>query len=196
MTDYATYRAGLRLAGRRVVVVGGGHVAQRRVPTLLAVGAEVTVVSPVVTPAIEGLGDEITLVLRGYRSGDLGGAWYVIAATDDREVNELVSAEAEAQHTFCVRSDDATRATSWTPAVGRHDIVNHHGVARGSGPAHGHEFFFRTKSWIDREADPVKVAVNCPCNVLATNTARQLHWAGMYALDAYCRQRAPQLLIA
>ncbi len=56
MTDYATYPAGLRLAGRRVVVVGGGHVAQRRVPTLLAVGAEVTVVSPEVTPAIEGLG--------------------------------------------------------------------------------------------------------------------------------------------
>ncbi len=123
MTDFATYPAGLRLAGRRVVVVGGGHVAQRRVPTLLAVGAEVTVVSPEVTPAIEGLGDEITLVLRGYRSGDLAGAWYVIAATDDREVNELVSAEAEAQHTFCVRSDDATRATAWTPAVGRHDIV-------------------------------------------------------------------------
>ena len=42
VTDYATYPAGLRLAGRRVVVVGGGHVAQRRVPTLLAVGAEVT----------------------------------------------------------------------------------------------------------------------------------------------------------
>lgn len=123
MTDYATYPAGLRLAGRRVVVVGGGHVAQRRVPALLAVGAEVTVVSPVVTPAIEGLGEEITLVVRGYRSGDLDGAWYVIAATDDREVNELVSAEAEAQHTFCVRSDDATRATAWTPAVGRHDIV-------------------------------------------------------------------------
>jgi len=123
VTDYATYPAGLRLAGRRVVVVGGGHVAQRRVPALLAVGAEVTVVSPAVTPAIEGLGDEITLVLRGYRSGDLDGAWYVIAATDDRDVNELVSAEAEAQHTFCVRSDDATRATAWTPAVGRHDIV-------------------------------------------------------------------------
>ncbi len=60
VTDYATYPSGLRLAGRRVVVVGGGHVAQRRVPALLAVGAEVTVVSPVVTPAIEGLADEIS----------------------------------------------------------------------------------------------------------------------------------------
>ena len=85
MTDYATYPAGLRLAGRRVVVVGGGHVAQRRVPALLAVGAEVTVVSPVVTPAIEGLGEEITLVLRGYRSGDLQGAWYEIGRASCRE---------------------------------------------------------------------------------------------------------------
>jgi uroporphyrin-III C-methyltransferase/precorrin-2 dehydrogenase/sirohydrochlorin ferrochelatase len=123
VTDYATYPSGLRLAGRRVVVVGGGHVAQRRVPALLAVGAEVTVVSPVVTPAIEGLADEVTLVLRGYRAGDLDGAWYVIAATDDRAVNEQVSAEAEGQRIFCVRADDATRATAWTPAVGRHDIV-------------------------------------------------------------------------
>ena len=42
-------------AGRSVLVVGGGHVAQRRVPTLIAVGADVLLVSPVVTPAIEGL---------------------------------------------------------------------------------------------------------------------------------------------
>jgi uroporphyrin-III C-methyltransferase/precorrin-2 dehydrogenase/sirohydrochlorin ferrochelatase len=123
VTDYATYPSGLRLAGRRVVVVGGGHVAQRRVPALLAVGADVVVVSPAVTPSIEGLGDEIRIELRGYRTGDLDGAWYVIAATDDRAVNEQVSLDAEEQRVFCVRSDDATRATAWTPAVGRHEVV-------------------------------------------------------------------------
>jgi uroporphyrin-III C-methyltransferase/precorrin-2 dehydrogenase/sirohydrochlorin ferrochelatase len=123
VTDYATYPSGLRLAGRRVVVVGGGHVAQRRVPALLAVGADVLVVSPVVTPSIEGLGAEITVELRGYRTGDLDGAWYVVAATDDRAVNEQVSLDAEEQRIFCVRADDATRATAWTPAVGRHEIV-------------------------------------------------------------------------
>ena len=48
--EFATYPSGLRLHGRRVVVVGGGHVAQRRVPGLLAVGAEVVLVSPQVTP--------------------------------------------------------------------------------------------------------------------------------------------------
>jgi uroporphyrin-III C-methyltransferase / precorrin-2 dehydrogenase / sirohydrochlorin ferrochelatase len=121
-TGYPPYPAGLRLAGRRVVVVGGGHVAQRRVPGLLAVGADVEVVSPVVTPAIEGLvgSGEVTWHEREFRSGDLDDAWYVIAATDVQGVNEEVSRAAEERRVFCVRSDDATRATAWTPAVGRH----------------------------------------------------------------------------
>ncbi len=122
MDDYTTYPSGLRLTGRRVVVVGGGHVAQRRVPQLIAAGADVHVVSPAVTPAIEGMvgSGEVTWHRRGFAEGDLDEAWYVVAATDDRTVNEQVSAAAEARRIFCVRSDDATRATAWTPAVGRH----------------------------------------------------------------------------
>ena len=53
--DFPPYPSGLRLHGRRVLVVGGGHVAQRRIPRLLAAGADVVVVSPVTTPAVEGL---------------------------------------------------------------------------------------------------------------------------------------------
>ncbi len=122
MDDFPTYPSGLRLAGRRVVVVGGGHVAQRRVPGLIAVGAVVCVVSPEVTPAIEGLvgSGEVTWTQRGFEDGDLEGAWYVIAATDDASANEAVSVAAEERRIFCVRADDATRATAWTPAVGRH----------------------------------------------------------------------------
>ncbi len=120
--NFPPYPAGLRLTGRKVVVVGGGHVAQRRVPALLAAGADVEVVSPAVTPAIEGLvgSGEVTWRERGFEAGDLDEAWYVIAATDVREVNEEVSRAAEERRVFCVRSDDATRATAWTPAVGRH----------------------------------------------------------------------------
>ena len=68
MDDHPPYPSGLRLAGRRVVVVGGGHVAQRRIPALLAAGASVVVVSPHVTPSIEGLAlsGEVAWVERGF----------------------------------------------------------------------------------------------------------------------------------
>lgn len=125
MTDFPTYPSGLRLAGRKVVVVGGGHVAQRRIPGLIAAGAAVTVVAPEVTPAIEGMvgSGEVDWHERPFEDADLDGAWYVIAATDRTEVNEAVGAAAEERHTFCVRSDDAGAASAWTPAVGRHGEV-------------------------------------------------------------------------
>ena len=108
-TDPAPYPVGLRLAGRRVVVVGGGHVAQRRVPALIAAGADVLLVSPEVTPAIEGMTSEITWEARGFEEGDLDGAWYVVAATDDPDANERVSAAAERR-----ARRGARWAMSWT----------------------------------------------------------------------------------
>lgn len=125
MSDVPPYPSGLRLQGRRVLVVGGGHVAQRRLPRLLASGADVFVVSPETTPAVEGLAGagEITWHERGFQPDDLDQTWYVVAATDDPEVNEQVSREAEQRRVFCVRADDATEATAWTPAVGRHGGV-------------------------------------------------------------------------
>jgi uroporphyrin-III C-methyltransferase / precorrin-2 dehydrogenase / sirohydrochlorin ferrochelatase len=122
VSDYPPYPSGLRLQGRRVLVAGGGHVAQRRIPRLLAAGAEVVVVSPETTPAVEGLAGsgEITWRERGYQTADLDDAWYVIAATDDPAVNEQITRDAERQRIFCVRADDGAEATAWTPAVGRH----------------------------------------------------------------------------
>jgi len=121
--DPHPYLAGLVLTGRKVVVVGGGHVAQRRVSGLLGAGADVTVVSLDVTPALEGLAGELRLVLREFTETDLDGAWYVVAATDDPVVNARVVAAADARHTFCVRADDALGGTAWTPAVGHHGTV-------------------------------------------------------------------------
>lgn len=125
MSEPAPYLSGLVLTGRRVVVVGGGGVAQRRLPRLLETGAQIDLISPVITPAIEGLltGPALRWSRRRYADGDLAGAWYVVVATDDPAVNDQVSAEAEARRIFCVRSDDRSRATAWTPASGRHGQV-------------------------------------------------------------------------
>jgi uroporphyrin-III C-methyltransferase / precorrin-2 dehydrogenase / sirohydrochlorin ferrochelatase len=114
------YLLGLRLRGRRVLVVGGGAVAARRVPRLLGAGADVALVSPSVTPALEELASlgRIGWQRRGYAAGDCAGAWLVIAATDRPEVNAAVAAEAEEDRTWCVRADAADAATAWTPASG------------------------------------------------------------------------------
>jgi uroporphyrin-III C-methyltransferase/precorrin-2 dehydrogenase/sirohydrochlorin ferrochelatase len=120
MPDFPPYPVGLRLEGRRVVVVGGGQVAQRRIPALLAAGARVLLVSPQVTPAIEGLLGELEWRPRGFEPRDLDEAWYALAATDRSEVNEQVLTAAEERRIFCVRSDDARAASAWTPASGRH----------------------------------------------------------------------------
>ena len=118
MTENA-YLVGLRLDGKRVVVVGGGSVAQRRLPLLIASGADVHVISRSATPAVEALSQRdpgISLELREYRDGDLDGAWYAIAATDDSTVNAAIVAEAEARRIFCVRADIAREGTAVTPA--------------------------------------------------------------------------------
>ncbi len=118
MTETA-YLVGLRLTGKKVVVVGGGTVAQRRVPVLIGAGADVHVIARAATPAVEALAEQkpgITLHLRDYRDGDLEGAWYAIAATDDPVVNAAVVAEAESRQIFCVRADVAREGTAVTPA--------------------------------------------------------------------------------
>ncbi|WP_168226613.1 uroporphyrinogen-III C-methyltransferase [Tomitella fengzijianii] len=127
------YLAGLRLRGRLVVVVGGGSVVQRRLPLLLDSGALVTVVSPVVTAAVEALvsAGRVRHVARDYRPGDLADAWYVIVATDDPAVNAAAAAEAEERRTFCVRSDAGTRGSAVTPATTRHGDVTVGVVAHG-----------------------------------------------------------------
>ena len=91
-----------------MVVVGGGQVAHRRVAGLLEAGARVTVVSPEVTPALEALvaPGSLTWIRRRYEPGDLDGAWYAVAATDDHAVNAAVGEEAERGRIFCARADD------------------------------------------------------------------------------------------
>lgn len=91
------YPVFLNLTGRPCTVVGGGRVAERKVKGLVACEASVTVISPEITPGLAELHSrgELTWVERSYRAGDLAGAFLVIAATDDTEVQVLVHDEAE-----------------------------------------------------------------------------------------------------
>nr|WP_051048147.1 uroporphyrinogen-III C-methyltransferase [Rhodococcus sp. AW25M09] len=117
------YLVGLNLDGRRVVVIGGGTVAQRRLPLLISSGAVVHVITRQATPAVEAMATagQVTLELRDYRDGDLAEAWYAIACTDEAETNIAIVAEATASKIFCVRADIAKDGTAVTPASAEWD---------------------------------------------------------------------------
>jgi uroporphyrin-III C-methyltransferase/precorrin-2 dehydrogenase/sirohydrochlorin ferrochelatase len=120
MADGRPYLLGLRLAGRRVLVAGGGAVAGRRVPALLDAGAAVFLVSPEVTGSLEDLAQSgrIEWARRAFSPGDTAGAWLVCACTDDPAANEAIVAEAEQHRIWSIRADDAHRSPVWTPASG------------------------------------------------------------------------------
>ena len=116
-----TYPVSLELTGRRVVVVGGGVVAARRVQGLVDAGADVQVIAPSVSGDIVSLG--VSIAQRSYVDGDLAGAWLVQACTADPAVNAAVVAEAERLRIPCVRADLASGGTARTPAVARSGAV-------------------------------------------------------------------------
>ncbi|MDO4412882.1 CbiX/SirB N-terminal domain-containing protein [Cutibacterium sp.] len=115
------YMAGLRLQDRKVLVVGAGHVAERRVVRLLEAGAEVHVVAPncgiqLTRMARKGL---VTLERRAFQVDDLDGVWFVQALTNDAEVNAMVAHEASKRGIFCVRGDKGRKGSAFTPATER-----------------------------------------------------------------------------
>ena len=103
------YTVQLNMENRRCVVIGGGSVALRKTESLLKAGAMVTVIAPVILPAILALQRKfpaLTLRQREYRKGDIGHAFLVIAATDNRKVNEAVVQEATQNHCLLNVADD------------------------------------------------------------------------------------------
>ncbi|MDA8320896.1 MAG: bifunctional adenosylcobinamide kinase/adenosylcobinamide-phosphate guanylyltransferase [Actinomycetota bacterium] len=94
----------LPVAGRRVVVVGGGAPAARVVTGLRAAGADISVVAPEVGAALADLASRGLITARrgGYQAADLDGAWLVLACTGRPEVDAAVAADAERSRLWCV----------------------------------------------------------------------------------------------
>ena len=114
MTRYPLH---LDLAGRRVLVVGGGPVAARRVRALLDAGADVRVVALATVPELP----EVPVQRRVFRPADVDGAWLVHACTGT--VDDEVALACEQRGTWCARADDAAASPAWVPAVARVDDV-------------------------------------------------------------------------
>ena len=100
----------LRFDGRRVVVVGAGAVAASKIPALLAARAEVTVIAPEVSSAIDR--SRVHVVERAFQAADLDGAWFVTAAATPA-VNRAVREAAETRGVFVNAVDDPANATAY-----------------------------------------------------------------------------------
>ena len=98
----------LKVAGRGCVVVGGGEVALRKATALVECGARVRVISPELGPELAALAARgaIEWEARGYRPGDLAGAFLCVAAADDAEVNAAVKQEARECGVLANLADD------------------------------------------------------------------------------------------
>ena len=107
------------LAGREVLVVGGGPVAERKTAALLAAGARVTVGAPELTAMLQRWVGEGRVRHRqgGYEGRWLAAAWLVVAATGDRGLNARVAADATRRRLFVNVVDDAELSSFQIPAV-------------------------------------------------------------------------------
>ncbi|MGI8938545.1 MAG: precorrin-2 dehydrogenase/sirohydrochlorin ferrochelatase family protein [Iamia sp.] len=116
------YPVGLRLAGRSVLVVGGGTVAAQKVRELVGCDARVTVVAPDI---VDELRDDprVTCEVRPYRDGEAAAHWFVVAATDDPAVNQAVYDDGEASGTWVNAADDPQRCSVTLPARVRRGSV-------------------------------------------------------------------------
>jgi precorrin-2 dehydrogenase/sirohydrochlorin ferrochelatase len=116
----------LNLSKRRVVVIGGGAVAERKVESLLGTEALITVISPEVTPRLESLAthNKIEIHRRVYLSGDCIGAALVLSATDDETVSAAVFEEATSAGALVNTADQPQLCDFIMPAlVRRGDIA-------------------------------------------------------------------------
>lgn len=97
----------LQLDGKKVVVIGGGRVAERKVRGLLGTGAQVVVISPKATGEIQTLflDGKIVWEKKFFSAEDLRGAALIFAATDDKDINQSVKSLAEEQQLVTVADD-------------------------------------------------------------------------------------------
>jgi siroheme synthase-like protein len=122
----------LAVAGRRVVLVGGGPVAAAKLRQLLAAGADVRVVAPEVEADIEAAG--VAIERRPFEPADLDDAWLVVAASTP-DVNRAVADAAEVRRLFVNAVDDPANASAFLSGVVRRDGVTIAISTSGDAPA-------------------------------------------------------------
>ena len=109
----------LKLAGQPVLVVGGGEVARRKLELLVSAGADIEVVAPELSASVADFAGAkgLRTTVRPFREADVDGRLLVVAATDDRAVNERVFQACSRSRTLVNSVDDGARSTALFPAI-------------------------------------------------------------------------------
>lgn len=113
----------VEMAGLRVLVVGGGAVASRKVASLVDAGAAVRVVAPELSAELRALADagRVTIEARTFVADDLRDADVVIAATNDRATNARIARDARAVHRLVSVVDAPEQGSFTSMATHRQD---------------------------------------------------------------------------
>lgn len=105
----------ISLKDKKVVVIGGGHVAKRRIEILREFGADLTLVSPALHENIEI--ERVVYHAREYRQEDLDHAFLVVAATNVGEINAEIARTCARRNILCSVADCADKSTFYFPAI-------------------------------------------------------------------------------
>jgi siroheme synthase-like protein len=113
----------ISLKGKKVLIIGGGEIAARRIPVLLDFGASVTVVSPEISPKLCPFVSCITWKKDEYKGISEMDEVYtlIIAATNNRMVNKRVGDDAKSMGILVSVADKREESTFWFPAITKGD---------------------------------------------------------------------------
>ncbi len=120
------YPVFLDIVGKPVVVIGGGKIAHQKMENLLKGGADVTVISPELNPAMSALlaAGRFRHIKREYRPGDLKGYAIAFVATDDRSANAIVAREGKERRVWVNAVDDPPNCDFVMPGIAqRGDLI-------------------------------------------------------------------------
>jgi precorrin-2 dehydrogenase/sirohydrochlorin ferrochelatase len=177
----------LQAEGQRCLMVGGGEVAQRKVETLVAAGAAVTVISPRFTEALARLAEsgQIRLWRRAYRNGDMAGFRLVYAATDDRGSQRRLFEEARRLNILINVADSPEFCSFIVPSVIRRGRLQVAISTEGASPATARLLRERMERWLGDELE-----------VLLEFMAMARNWLKRHEPDAEVRARKLKSLAA
>lgn len=113
------------LAGKKIIVIGGGRIAERRIRTILSFGADIQVIAKECSSEIINMYENgmIKLEKRPYVEGELENAFMVLGITDDSRTNETVWKECKKKNIMVNIASDKNLCDFFFPAIVEEDEV-------------------------------------------------------------------------